>query len=60
MTPTDISETMDESIMPCKFKNYNSAMLYADSEILKIINGTIPLNNSLKKLQKEINAFLQN
>ena len=60
MTPTDISETMDESIMPCKFKNYNSAMLYANSEILKIINGTIPLNNSLNKLQKEINAFLQN
>ena len=59
MTPKDISDTMDASIMPVKFKNYDSAMLYADNEIKKIINGTIPLNNSLNKLQKEINAFLQ-
>lgn len=59
MTPIDISATMDESIMPTKFKNYDSAMLYADSEILKIINGIEPLNNSLNKLQKEMNAFLQ-
>ncbi len=59
MTPTDISAAMDESIMPYKFKNYDSAMLYADNEILKIINGTIPLNNSLNKIQKEINAILQ-
>ena len=59
MTPTDISDAMDNSIMPTKFRNYDAAMLYADAEILKIINGTIPLNNSLNKLQKEINAFLQ-
>ena len=59
MTPKDISDTMDASIMPVKFKNYDSAMLYADNEIKKIINGTVPLNNSLNKLQKEINAFLQ-
>ena len=59
MTPKDISEAMDASIMPVKFKNYDSAMLYADNEIIKIINGTVPLNNSLNKLQKEINAFLQ-
>jgi len=59
MTPADISASMDESIMPTKFKNYDSAMLYADAEILKIINGVEPLNNSLNKLQKEVNAFLQ-
>ena len=59
MTPADISNAMDESIMPTKFKNYEPAMLYADSEILRIINGTVPLNNSLNKLQKELNAFLQ-
>lgn len=59
MLPEDISDSMYESIMPYKFKNYNAAMIYADSEISKIINGAIPLNNSLNKLQKEINAFLQ-
>ncbi len=59
MTPADISDAMDKSIMPEKFKNYEAAMLYADAEILKIINGTIPTDNSLNKLQKELNAFLQ-
>lgn len=59
MTPTDISDAMDNSIMPIKFKNYDSAMLYADAEILKIIGGTVPLDNSLNKLQKELNAFLK-
>ena len=59
ITAVDISSAMDESIMPFKFKNYNSAMLYADTEIKKIIDGIIPLNNALNKLQKEINAHLQ-
>ena len=59
ITTVDISSAMDESIMPFKFKNYNSAMLYADTEIKKIIDGIIPLNNALNKLQKEINAHLQ-
>lgn len=59
ITAVDISSAMDESIMPFKFKNYSSAMLYADTEIKKIIDGIIPLNNALNKLQKEINAHLQ-
>lgn len=59
ITPADISDAMDEAIMPFKFKNYNSAMLYADTELTKIINGVVPLNNALNKLQKEINARLQ-
>ena len=50
---------MDESIMPFKFKNYNFAMLYADTEIKKIIDGIVPLNNALNKLQKEINVHFQ-
>ena len=54
-----ISEVMDEAVMPPKFKGYRAAMLYADTELAKIINGTIPFNNSLNKLQKEINAMLQ-
>lgn len=59
ITPADISVAMDESIMPFKFKNYNAAMLYADSELTQIIEGVVPLNNALNKLQKEINARLQ-
>ena len=59
ITPADISEAMDEAVMPFKFKNYNAAMLYADTELTKIIDGVIPLNNALNKLQKEINARLQ-
>ena len=59
MTPKDISDAMDNAIMPTKFKNYDSAMLYADAEILKIISGVVPLDNSLNKLQKELNAFLK-
>ena len=59
ITPADISDAMDAAIMPFKFKNYKAAMLYADSELTKIIDGVVPLNNALNKLQKEINALLQ-
>ena len=59
ITPADISDAMDEAIMPFKFKNYKAAMLYANSELTKIIDGVVPLNNALNKLQKEINARLQ-
>ena len=60
MTIQEISTAMDKSIMPVRFKNYDSVMLYADSEIVKIIKGEVPFDNSLNKLQKEINALLQN
>jgi len=59
ITPADISAAMDEAEMPFKFKNYRAAMLYADAELKKIIEGVVPLNNALNKLQKEINARLQ-
>ena len=59
MTPIDISDAMDTAVMPFRFKKYNLAMLNADTELNKIIIGVIPLNNALNKLQKEINAFLQ-
>jgi len=59
ITPADISDAMDEAIMPFKFKNYRAAMMYADAELTKIIDGVVPFNNALNKLQKEINARLQ-
>jgi len=60
MTASEISAAMDNAIMPIKFKNSDSVMLYADSEIEKIIKGEVPFDNALNKLQKEINALLQN
>lgn len=59
MSATEISSAMDEAIMPPKFERYSEAMLYADSEMTKIIGGLVPLNNALNRLQKELNARLQ-
>ena len=59
ITPADISDAMDEAVMPFKFKDYGAAMLFADAELRKIINGLVPFNNALNKLQKEVNARLQ-
>ncbi len=59
MDAQGISKVMDEAIEPPKFKQYQSVMLIADNEIKKIVNGTVPYNNALNKLQKEINAYLQ-
>ena len=54
-----VSEVMDKAVMRPKFKGYDEAMLMADTEIQKIIAGIVPFNNALNKLQKEINAYLQ-
>lgn len=54
-----VSEVMDKAVMRPKFKGYDEAMLMADTELQKIIAGIVPFNNALNKLQKEINAYLQ-
>lgn len=54
-----ISEVMSDATVPPKFPKYSSAMMRADNELRKIINNVEPFNNSLNKLQKEINAYLQ-
>ena len=59
MNVATISEVMDEAAEVPKFKRYSGAMLMADNELRKIINGTVTFNNALNKLQKEINAYLQ-
>ena len=59
MTPQNIDEAMNSAIMNYRFPRYRTAMLYADREIQKIIDGVTPPVNALNKLQKEINAFLQ-
>lgn len=54
-----VSEVMDHAVMNPKFKGYDGAMLLANDELQKIIAGTVSFNNALNKLQKEINAYLQ-
>ena len=60
MNISTISNVMETAISPPKFKKYSLSMLIADNEIKKIIDGTIPLNNALNKVQKKVNDFLQN
>jgi len=54
-----VGDVMDESVSAPSFKRYEGAMLLADNEIRKILNGSVPFHNSLNKLQKEVNAYLQ-
>lgn len=60
MNVTIISDVMKNAYMPPKFSKYNLAMLIADNEIKRIIEGNITLNNALNKVQKKVNDFLQN
>ena len=59
VTPPNLDATMLNAVMPYRFPQYRAAMLYADAEITKIIDGVTPRMNALNKLQKEINAVLQ-
>lgn len=59
MTLATIDSIMSEAIAETHFKNYSEVMLKADTTIQKIIDGQLPINNTLNKLQKEINTYLQ-
>lgn len=54
-----ISDVMEDSETAPKFPRYEGAMMLADNEIRKILNGSVPFHNALSKLQKEVNAYLQ-
>lgn len=54
-----VSEVMERAVMQPRFKGYDEAMLRANNELQQVIAGIVPFNNSLNKLQKEINAYLQ-
>ena len=54
-----VSEVMERAVMQPRFKGYDEAMLRANNELQQVITGIVPFNNSLNKLQKEINAYLQ-
>ncbi len=59
MDVSTVSDVMDDSVSAPKFQGYEAAMLLADNEIRKILNGSIPFHNALNKLQKEVNVYLQ-
>lgn len=59
MSLTVINDIMEHSVAAKNFKQYQEVMLIADTNIEKIINGKLPLNNSLNRLQKEINSYLE-
>ena len=60
MNVSIVNNVMETAVSPPKLKKYSLAMLMADKEINNIINGVIPFNNALNKVQKTINDFLQN
>ena len=59
LTPAFLGETLDHAVPAPKFKRYDGAMLLADTEIAKLVAGTVSFDNALNKLQKEVNAYLQ-
>lgn len=54
-----VSDVMEDSETAPRFPRYEGAMMLADNEIRKILNGSVPFHNALSKLQKEVNAYLQ-
>lgn len=54
-----VSEVMADGETIPKFKGYAEVMILADNELHKIIAGDKDINNALNRLQKEINAYLQ-
>ena len=54
-----LDRVLEEAVAPPKFAKYNEAMLRADTAMRRILQGNMPFNNALNKLQKEINAYLQ-
>ncbi|MCI6232785.1 MAG: extracellular solute-binding protein [Selenomonas sp.] len=59
LTPALLGETLDHAVTAPKFKRYDGAMLLADTEIAKLVAGTVSFDNALNRLQKEVNAYLQ-
>ena len=45
--------------MEPKFARYEEVMMRADSELRGVIDGSIPFDNALNRIQKEINGWLQ-
>ena len=59
MTAGDVGDAMQTAVTPYRFERYGAAMLYADRAIAALIEEPPPFHNALNRLQKEINAILQ-
>ena len=54
-----VSDIMEEAVSQPKFRDHGAAILMADNEIRRILQGTEAVGGTLHRLQKEINAYLQ-
>ena len=59
MTVADVGDAMRAAVTPDRFERHEEAMLYADRTIRTLIEEQPPFHNALNRLQKEINAILQ-
>ena len=59
MTVEDVSTAMQNAVPPYRFDRLSEVMLYADRAIHALINEPPPFHNALNRLQKEVNAILQ-
>ena len=54
-----VSSIMDEAVSHPKFRDHESVIMMAENAIQKIYAEDRSLSNSLHKLQKEVNAYMQ-
>ena len=59
MTAADVSDAMWRAVPPYRFERLPMVMLYANREIMALIDESPPFHNALNRLQKEVNAILQ-
>ena len=59
MTVEDVGRAMERAVTPDHFDRHAEVMLYADRTIAALIEEPPPFHNALNRLQKEVNAILQ-
>lgn len=59
MMVADVGDAMSAAVTPYRFERRMEAMLYADRAITELIEEPPPFHNALNRLQKEVNAILQ-
>lgn len=57
-SPQAVSRVMEEGPLPDRFPHYSEAILIADREIQKLLQGSLQETNAMNRLQKEVNDLL--
>ena len=57
-SPQAVSRVMEEGSLPDRFPHYSEAILIADREIQKLLQGSLQETNAMNRLQKEVNDLL--